>query len=459
MTDENHEAIEADGGLFKEEHREGPLLDPMENVHVRGLGSEFDDLLKDLDSGARASLDGEFGALSEAEIQQGVSGLTEPELSGEPLGPGEIAFGVSAAELQTILGALTALLKFQPAAQRRCRLLISSSGVIWHANAGNAFIEYITRGRPSNFDGSSSYPVIVSLGDLYAAARTVRHIATFRIKEGAIRFSTDRFLRPILRHSMKGYPTHTDTLCRGVDTGAARPQVSSATIHKALSFLARIAPSEGANPSFNFIEIKQSVARALRLSMGAQVQSSVFDGLDMTFKPRFLRWVIPALKLRATFQIWHSDKFCLFRNDELTFGFELAQQELPKLPGTLKVSDTLLVPTTAFATFVQRAARMFREAGRVVIQSDEQGAAALVLMADDAGETSRKLEMSLDGYRREEHVGPLRLVMNVEPLLRTLSMGISSANIEIAVGNKAVYVEEPLDDARLSVVLSAEVQR
>lgn len=459
MSDDKQELSGSARGPFKEEDREGTPIDPMENVHVGDLGSEFDDLLRNLDEGTNASLDGEFGTLSAGEIQQGVSGLTEPELSGEPLGPGEIAFGVSAAELQTILKALTALLKFQPAAQRRCRLLISSSGVAWHGNTGNAFIEYVTKGRPINLDASTSFPIIVSLADLHAAVRTVRHIATFRIKEGALRFSTDRFQRPILTHSIKGYPTHTDTLRRGVETSVDRPQVSSATIHKALSFLSRIAPSEEADPHFNYIEVKDAVARALRVSMGAEVASAVFEGLNMTFKPRFLRWVIPALKLRATFQIWYSDKFCLFRNDELTFGFELTQQQLPKLPGTLKVSDTILVPASAFATFVQRAARMFREAGRVMIQSDGQGAAALVLMADDAGETPRKLEMSLDGHRTGTHVGPLRLVMHVEPLLRTLSMGISSANIEIAIGSKAVYIEEPLDDARLSVVMTAEVQR
>ncbi len=116
MSDEKNK--DAEGGLFKEEHREGPLLDPMENVHVDDLGSDFDALLRDLDSGTQASLDSEFGTLSEAEIQRGVSGLTEPELGEEPLGPGEIAFGISAGELQTILKALTALLKFQPAGHR-----------------------------------------------------------------------------------------------------------------------------------------------------------------------------------------------------------------------------------------------------------------------------------------------------------------------------------------------------
>lgn len=458
MNDEKQEEPKAQDDIFKEEHREGPLLDPMEHVSFDDPASDFDDILKQFDADSSSS-DGEFGRLSEAEIQQGISGLTEPELGAEPLGPGEIAFGISAAELQLILKALSALLKFQPAAHRRCRLLIDSSGVTWHANEGNAFIEYVTRGSPSNFEGQSSLPLIVSLADLYAAARTVRHVATFRIKEGAIRFSTDRFKRPILTHSLKGYSTHTDTLRRGVDVGAVQPEVSSATIRDALSFLSKVAPSEDASPPFNFIEIKQSTARALRTSMGAQVESSAFTGLDVTFKPRFLRWVIPALKLRATFRVWHSANFCLLVNDQLAFGFELTQQELPKLPGALHLTDTLLVPTTALVTFVQRAARMFGQSGRVTLLSDEQGASALALMADDTGQTPRRLEMSIDGYRKGESVGPLRLVINVEALLRTLSMRISSANTEIAIANEAIYIEEPLDEARFSVVLSAKVQR
>jgi hypothetical protein len=460
MTEPNQPNDETPGDAFKEDHRgEGPLIDPTDFISEESLSSEFDHLLQSFVSEqSDAAQNGAFSSLNETGIQQGLNGLLPPELNGESLGPDEIAFGINAGEFQTIVKTLSYLLKFQPPAHRRCRLLIEPDGVTWHANEGNGFIEYFTAGHPTNFNGTESRVVIAALNDLQSAARAARDIATFRIRNGLIQFTAHRFERPILTHSPKTFSTHTDTLRLGVDLNVPRPEVRALTIRNALAFLGTIAPSEEAHPRLNLIEIKSSVARAIRPEIGAQVESSAFDGLNITFKPRFLRWILPALKLRANFQAWHGEAFCIIRNDQLTFGFELVHQELSTLP-QITLTDTLLTPANALKTFVGRAVRMFGDTGWVIIQSDERGGnSPLPVSADDAGQSPRRLEMLLSANRDGEHTGPFKVTVKAQLLLQALRMSSDDANTEISISKKAIYIDNPLDDAKFSVIVSAQVQ-
>jgi hypothetical protein len=448
--------------VIKDDRKEGgpPPFDPSEFFTADGGSSQqFDEFLKAFDEEQpQVEGDEEFGTLKESQIAKGVSGLLPPELGGDTLEADEVAFGISAGELQTIVRTLSLMLRFQPQPNRRCRIVITPDGVAWHGNQGNGFIEYFTSGSPTNLSPGSTRTLIVALNDLKSAARGTREGATFRIRNDTIYFTADRFRRPIMTFSPRSFPTHTDALLQGVDLSAPRPEVSSSTIGTALAFLGTIAPSDEEAPLFNIIQIKDSIARASRLSIAAQVEATAFDGLDIAFRPHFLRWLLPALKLRANFQAWHSDKFCVIKNDNLTFGFELIPHELTDVP-TKRVTDTLLIPAAQLVTFVERAVRMLKDKGMLTILSDERGMGPVVIRADDGGQTPREISAKLDANRDGKSLGPMKVSEKAHLWLKALRATSSDANVELAVAGNAVFLERTQNDAKYFVMLAAKVKQ
>lgn len=436
-------------------------IDPTEYIDSNGFSSSFDELLRAFEADQTNDIDDQddegFGTLKESQIAKGVTGLVSPELGDDTLASEEIAFGVSAGELQAIIKTLSLMLRLQPEGRRRCRIVVNGEGVTWHANQANGFIEYFTAGSPTNLKDGSSRTVIVALSDLRAAARGTREVATFRIKHETIRFTAHRFERPILVHSARSFPIHTDRLLLGVDLSNYRPEVASPTIGAALAFLGTIVPSEIEDHRLSVIQIQGAIARATRTSIAAQVETSTLDGLDIGFRPHFLRWLLPALKLRANFQIWHSDKFCVFKNEHLTFGFELVPDELPKLP-SFKITDTLRTPARSFITFLERAIGMLGPTARVTLLSDERGKSPLTLRADDDGQTSRGIETTFDAYREGEAHGSITIVCDALLLLKAMRVSSDDANVEVSIAKNALFLESKRDDVTSSVIVTAKVK-
>lgn len=459
--EDNLASDEAQSGFIRDDRREGgpPPIDPSDFFTADGgMSEEFDRLLEEFEEEQpRIVDDEEFGTLKESQITQGANGILPPELDGEELDPGEIAFGLSGGELQTIVRTLSLLLRFQPKERRRCRITITSDGVKWQGNQGNGFIEYSTPGAICNLAPGSAHTLIVAHDDLKAVARAAREVATFRIRKDAIRFASGRFRRPILTHSARSFPSHTDTLLSDVDLTALRPDLASASIGPALAFLGTIAPpSDEDDPHFNVIQIKNSLAHAVRRSIAAQVKSSMFDGLDIAFRPHFLRWMLPAFKLRASFQAWHSDKFCVFKNENLLFGFELVPQELPQLP-TKTIADTILTPAARFVTFVERSVRMLKNDGKLTLISDQQGNEQLIVRADDEGQTSRVISATLDSSRDGKNKGPIKITAKAALVLKALRVSSSHANVELSIAEDALFLQDARDEAVYSVMIAAKV--
>lgn len=435
-----------------------PPIDPTGFFTVDGgSDQQFDEFLRSFDEEPpEAAEDEEFGTLKDSQIVKGSVGLLPPELGAEELESDEIAFGISGGELQTIVRTLSLLMRFQSKEHRRCRITITSDGATWQGNQGNGFIEYFTPGAATNLRSGLTVTLIVALDDLKAVARAAREIATFRIKNEMIRFSSARFRRPIMTFSARSFPAHTDALLSNVDLAVPRPDMATPTVGSALLFLGTIAPRDEDEPSFNVIRIKASIARAMRASIAAQVESSVFDGLDIAFRPHFLRWLLPALKLRSSFQAWHSDKFCVMKNDNLKFGFELVPHELPNVPAK-SITDTILTPAAHFLTFVERSVRMLKNDGMLTLTSDQRGNEPLLVRADDEGQTARVISGKLDAYRDGQSVGPIKVSVKAAHMLKGLRITLSHANVELAVAGNAVVFENPQNDAKYSVMVSAKV--
>lgn len=452
---------------FKDEVQNNPYddpgrIDPREYLQEDGSTAQsFDEFLKSFDEEIAADdgLEDDFGTLKASEIPIGRSGLQPPELEGA-LAPDEVAFGISEGELRAIVSALALLLKHRPAAHRRVRLTINPDGVTWHANEGNAFIEYFSPGRPLNLQDGEFRTVIIALADLHASARAAREIATFRIRNQTIRFSAKRFSRPIQTYPSRSFIAHTDSMRLNVDVTSDRPEISAQILRDALTFLYSVAPREDLQANLNLIEIRNGTARAVGPDMAGQVEASAFEGLNMTFKPRFLRWVLPAMKLRATFQIWHGDKFCIIKNDQLTFGFELVATQLRMLP-LLKHTDTLLIPSTSLRTFVQRSFRMFGPEAKLAFHSDDRGAGtALSAIAGDNGQTPRRLSAKLTANREGAHIGPMNIRVGAPELLQALRMSAGTANTEVSILSKAaILIDNTLENAKYSAVLMGEIER
>jgi hypothetical protein len=264
-------------------------FDTSELLRKDSSQSELDDFLRDQAEQLNDDVIGNFGELDESTVHKGRIGVLPPELGEEPLQPGEFAFSLDVSEFRQLVRTLNVLLRKQPAQHRRCRITIQDDRITWHANQGNAFIEYVTWGRISNYPSADPTIFVAAINDLAAAAAATRTTATFRILNQTIRFRAELFRRPILTFSPQKFLSHTDTLLADIRLNETRPQLPTKGLSDALSFVGPLASKEDAANALHLIQIRDGSAIAGRQSAIAVAKIGVLDGLAFAFRPRFLR--------------------------------------------------------------------------------------------------------------------------------------------------------------------------
>lgn len=342
----------------------GPRLDPDDLFDFQPIDSD------DLDSHVETS---SFGQLSTDLIPQASSGVQPPELINS-LGESEIAFALHEAELHQIIATLDVLFRHIPSQVRRCRLTIDNEKLVWHANHGNAFAEYISYDTHQNISPKQEVPQIVAFdfADLVAAAAATKGLGTFRIvgheSEKSIEFTSEGFSRPLALakdpHNRKfAYPTDKRvTLLNDVESSGFVP---SDALHSALTFVGKLAAGHPNEQRFELVEVKKGTCRSISAEHAAAATSILFQSLDFSFRPHHLRLVLPALKLSPGYHFTCAKNFCVARSDHRVFGFETVEALLPEAPQA-NADGIVLLPRHPFMRCLSAAARTFGEENTLI---------------------------------------------------------------------------------------------
>jgi hypothetical protein len=429
-------------------------FDTSELLRKDSSQSELDDFLRDQAEQLNDDSIGNFGELDESTVHEGRIGVLPPDLGEEPLQPGEFAFSLDVSEFRQLVRTLNVLLRKQPAQHRRCRITIQDDRITWHANQGNAFIEYVTWGRISNYPSADPTIFVAAINDLAAAAAATRTTATFRILNQTIRFSAELFRRPILTFSPQKFLSHTDTLLADIRLDDTHPLLPTKGLSDALSFVGPLASKEDAANALNLIQIRDGSAIAGRLSAVAVAKIGVLDGLAFAFRPYFLRPLLEALKLFGAVRIQHSEKICIISDDRMTFGFELVPYQFPSVP-RIKCTDKILVPRESLESALSRAREMFGSEAVVFLKSDERGRSPLQLEAKHKSQhPARRFKRTIDSYREGPQEGPITLAFEV-PYLHHVLKHFSDANAQLEFSEKRrLYLESDTEVAKYSILLA-----
>lgn len=337
----------------------GPRLDPSELFDFEPID------LVDLEDRAEAN---NFGQLSTDFIPQASTGVQRPELTA-PLEESEIAFALPETELHQIVATLDVLFRHLSNQSRRCRLTIDNQKLIWHANYGNAFIEYISHDFDGNITPRQEAPHVVAFdfADFVAAAAATKGLGTFRItgkeKDRSIEFTSEGFSRPLALakdpHDRK-FSFPTDKRLALLDDVKSSEFVPSDTLHSALTFVGKLATNHPAEQRFEVVELKNGVCRSISSAGAATAASKLFQDLDFSFRPHFLRLILPALKLSPGYRFTHASNFCVALSDHKVFGFEVIEAALPETP-KMKADGIVLLPRQPLIKCLLAAARTFGE--------------------------------------------------------------------------------------------------
>lgn len=422
--------------------------------------SDIDDFLRYQSEESSDDSTGSFGELDETVVVKGRHGVLPPELGDEPLEPGELAFSIHAGEFQQIVRTLNVLLRNKAAHLRRCRITIQDDRIVWHANQGNAFIEYVTWGKVGDRPNADPIVLVVALNDLAAVAAATRTTATFRISHQDIRFSAELFRRPILTFSPQKFISHTDRLLADITFDDARPVVAARMLSNALSFAGPFAFNDDivAN-NLNLVQIRDGSVIAGRHGAIAAVKTSALDGLLLAFRPHFLRPLLEALKLVSSVRIVHSEALCVLYNDQMTFGFELVALEFPPIPKVV-CTDKILVPLASLKSALDRTNEMFGRDTLLVLKSDERGHSPFHVEArHQSSHPNRRFRRMTDAYREGPYEGPITLTIR-GPYLRHTLQRFSDSNAQLEIGDRSMlYLESEAEDTKYSVLLHAEISK